>query len=73
MLITAADPFIAWINFGIQPGNSQSVHVKITNSEAPAAGVPHDAFFAQRFPRTAAKVCRVLGPIAAIVLDGQAP
>ncbi|CEL93465.1 unnamed protein product [Vitrella brassicaformis CCMP3155] len=73
VLTTAADPFIAWISFGIFPGNSQDVHLFIATTEAPAAGVPHDAPFAQRFPRTAAKVRRVLGPIAAIVLDGQAP
>ncbi|CEL99121.1 unnamed protein product [Vitrella brassicaformis CCMP3155] len=72
-LTSSDDPFISWIFFIIQPGNNQDVHVTIRTSEAPAAGVPHDAPFTQRFPRTAAKVRRVLGPTAAIVLDGQAP
>ncbi|CEM07554.1 unnamed protein product [Vitrella brassicaformis CCMP3155] len=72
-LTTSDDPFISWIPFGIPPGNSQDVLVSILTSEAPAAGVPQDAPFAQRFPLTAAKARRVLGPIAPIVLDGQAP
>jgi len=73
VLMTAADPFIAYISFVLLPADNQDVHVIITTSEAPAAGVPHDAPFAQRFPLTAAKVRRILGPIAPIVLDGQAP
>jgi len=74
VLTTSDDPFIAWIFFSIQPdNNNQDVHIFITTFEAPAAGVPQNAPFAQRFPLTAAKVRRVLGPIAAIVLDGQAP
>ncbi|CEM09757.1 unnamed protein product [Vitrella brassicaformis CCMP3155] len=72
VLTSSNDPFIAWILFGIYPGNNQDVHVIIRTSEAPAAGVPQDAPFAQWFPLTAAKARRVLGPIAAIVLDGQA-
>ncbi|CEL97650.1 unnamed protein product [Vitrella brassicaformis CCMP3155] len=70
---TAADPFISWIFFGLDPDDDQSVHVTISTSELPAAGVPHDAPFAHRFSLTAAKARRVLGPIAPIVLDGQAP
>ncbi|CEM33211.1 unnamed protein product [Vitrella brassicaformis CCMP3155] len=54
-------------------GDNQNVHIIIRTTEAPAAGVANDAPFAQRFPRTAAKVRRALGPIASIVLDGQAP
>ncbi|CEM09747.1 unnamed protein product [Vitrella brassicaformis CCMP3155] len=50
-----------------------AMRIFIATSEVRAAGVPHDAPFAQRFPLTAAKARRVLGPIAAIVLDGQAP
>ncbi|CEM11156.1 unnamed protein product [Vitrella brassicaformis CCMP3155] len=73
VLTSSDDPFIAWIFFVIFPGDNQSVRVYITTTEAAAAGVRHDAPFAQRFPRTAAKVRRVLGPITAIVLDGQAP
>ncbi|CEM20395.1 unnamed protein product [Vitrella brassicaformis CCMP3155] len=74
VLTSSGDPFIAWINFGTPPGlTSQNVHMFISTTEAPAAGVPHDAPFAHRFPLTAAKACLVLGPIAAIVLDGQAP
>ncbi|CEM09738.1 unnamed protein product [Vitrella brassicaformis CCMP3155] len=73
VLTTAADPFIAWISFDIPPGNNQNVHVTISTGEAPAAGVPHDAPFAHRFPLTAAKARRVFGPIAAIVLYGEAP
>ncbi|CEM09737.1 unnamed protein product [Vitrella brassicaformis CCMP3155] len=73
LLTSSNDPFIAWINYSIQPNNNQNVRVIITTTEAPAVGVANDAPFAQRFPLTAAKVRRVLGPIAAIVLDGQAP
>ncbi|CEM11159.1 unnamed protein product [Vitrella brassicaformis CCMP3155] len=73
VLTTSGDPFIACIFFVIPPCNYQDVRVYISTTEAPAAGVPHDAPFAQGFPRTAAKVRRVLGPITAIVLDGQAP
>ncbi|CEM37171.1 unnamed protein product [Vitrella brassicaformis CCMP3155] len=72
-LTTSDDPFIAWMSFNISPGNNQDVHVTIHTTEAPAAGVPQDAPFAQRFPLTAAKPRRALGPIAAIVLDGQTP
>ncbi|CEM15902.1 unnamed protein product [Vitrella brassicaformis CCMP3155] len=73
LLTSFNDPFIAWIFFVIPLGNNQDVHVTVSTTEAPAVGVPHDARFAQRFPRTAAKARRVLGPTAAIVLDGQAP
>ncbi|CEL93497.1 unnamed protein product [Vitrella brassicaformis CCMP3155] len=73
VLTTALDPFIAYINFGILLGDNQDVNVTIRTTEAPAAGVPQNAHFAHRFPLTVAKVRRVLGPIAAIVLDGQAP
>ncbi|CEL99388.1 unnamed protein product [Vitrella brassicaformis CCMP3155] len=73
LLTTSNDPFFAYIFFEIPPGNNQDVHVTINTTEAPAAGVPHDAPFAHRFRLTAAKVRRVLGPIAPIVLDGQAP
>ncbi|CEL99372.1 unnamed protein product [Vitrella brassicaformis CCMP3155] len=71
VLTTSADPFITLMYFVIPPVNYQDVHVTTTTSEAPAAGVPQDAPFAHRFPRTAAKVRPVLGPIASIVLDGQ--
>jgi len=73
LLTSSNDQFIAWISFDISPNNNQSVEVTICTFEAPATGVPHDAPFAQRFPRTAAKVRRILGPTAAIILDGQAP
>ncbi|CEL93645.1 unnamed protein product [Vitrella brassicaformis CCMP3155] len=67
------DPFIAFIAMGTPPGDSRNVGVAIYTTEAPAAGVANDAPFAQRFPLTAAKARRVLGPIAPIILDGQAP
>ncbi|CEM37167.1 unnamed protein product [Vitrella brassicaformis CCMP3155] len=77
VLTSADDPFVAWIVFGIPPGDNQNdthtLRVTIRTTEAPAGGVPHNAPFAQRFPRTAAMVRRVLGPTTAIVLDGQAP
>ncbi|CEM28706.1 unnamed protein product [Vitrella brassicaformis CCMP3155] len=73
VLMTSADAFMAWISFIIPPGNSHDVLVIIHTSEAPAVGVPQDAPFAHCFPLTAAMARRVLGPIAAIVLDGQAP
>ncbi|CEM28610.1 unnamed protein product [Vitrella brassicaformis CCMP3155] len=73
VLTSSNDPFLAWTYFGIFPGDNQSVHVTIPTTEAPAAGVFHDAPFAQRFPLTAAKVRSLCGPIASIVLDGQAP
>ncbi|CEM37156.1 unnamed protein product [Vitrella brassicaformis CCMP3155] len=73
VLTTSDDQFFAWIAFRIQPSDHRNVRVTIGTTEAAAAGVAHDAPFAQRFPLTAAKPRRVLGPIAAIVLDGQAP
>ncbi|CEM28615.1 unnamed protein product [Vitrella brassicaformis CCMP3155] len=73
VLTSSNDPFLAEIAFGIFPGDNQSVRVIIRTTEAPAAAVPQDAPFAQRFLLTAAKVRCVLGPIASIVLDGQAP
>ncbi|CEM28593.1 unnamed protein product [Vitrella brassicaformis CCMP3155] len=73
VLTMSDDPFIAGMYFVIQPGNNQSAAVGIFTTEAAAAGVAHDAPFAQRFPLTAAMVRRALGPIAPIVLDGQAP
>ncbi|CEM09710.1 unnamed protein product [Vitrella brassicaformis CCMP3155] len=73
VLTTAADPFIAWINFDIPPGDNQNVRVTIRTTEAPAAGVANDAPFLQRCPLTAAMARSVLELIAVIVLDGQAP
>ncbi|CEM37216.1 unnamed protein product [Vitrella brassicaformis CCMP3155] len=73
VLTSSNDPFIAWILFRIQPGDHRNVRVIISTSEAAATGVAHDAPFAQRFPLTAARVRPALDPIAAIVLDGQAP
>jgi len=73
VLTSSDDSFVAWIAFRTLQGDNQNVEVSIRTTEAPAAGVANDAPFAQQFPRTAAKARRVLGPIAAIVLDGQAP
>ncbi|CEM33215.1 unnamed protein product [Vitrella brassicaformis CCMP3155] len=75
MLTSSDNPFIAYIAFGFPPGlnDNQNVHIIIRTTEAPAAGVANDAPFAQRFPRTASKARRVLGPISPIALDGQAP
>ncbi|CEM37218.1 unnamed protein product [Vitrella brassicaformis CCMP3155] len=73
VLTTSDDPFIAWITFLTPPGDSQNVSVHIRTTEAPAAGMAHDAPFAHRFPLTAAKVRLAFGPIGPIVLDGEAP
>ncbi|CEM01662.1 unnamed protein product [Vitrella brassicaformis CCMP3155] len=73
VLTSSDDPFIAYIALGTPPGDNQDVSVTVYTTEASAAGVAHDAPFAQRFPLTAGKARRVLGPIAPIVLDGQAP
>ncbi|CEM26522.1 unnamed protein product [Vitrella brassicaformis CCMP3155] len=73
VLTSSADPFTAWVSPGVLPGENQNVRVTIYTTEAAAAGVAHHAPFAQRFPLTAAKVRLVLGLIAPIILDGQAP
>ncbi|CEM28677.1 unnamed protein product [Vitrella brassicaformis CCMP3155] len=72
VLTSSADAFIAYIAFFI-PYTDPNVRITIATTEAPAAGVANDAPFARRFPLTAAKGRLVLGPIAPIVLDGQAP
>ncbi|CEM20411.1 unnamed protein product [Vitrella brassicaformis CCMP3155] len=71
VLTSSDDPFIAWIILAVPPG--LNVRIIIYTTEVPAAGVANDAPFAQRFPLTAAKARPLLGPIAPIVLDGQAP
>ncbi|CEM33548.1 unnamed protein product [Vitrella brassicaformis CCMP3155] len=74
VLTSSDDPFIAYIALGVPQGlNDQNVPIAIVTTEAPAAGVANDAPFAQRYPLTAAMARPVLGPIAPIVLDGQAP
>ncbi|CEM09712.1 unnamed protein product [Vitrella brassicaformis CCMP3155] len=70
VLMTTADPFIACMIWHSHPNDYQNVHVYITISEAPTAGVPHDAPFARRFPLTASRIRRVASPIAPLVLDG---
>jgi len=71
-LLTAfEDPFIALVEFWVLPDDRQNVSVLLVTTEQPV-GSPGDPFPA-RHQRTAALARRSLGPVAPVLLDGQAP
>mmetsp|Transcript_33790 Transcript_33790/g.97432 ORF Transcript_33790/g.97432 Transcript_33790/m.97432 type:complete len:247 (-) Transcript_33790:1497-2237(-) len=71
-LLTAFnDPFIAWVRFRFRPDDRQNVRVTLVTTEQPV-GSPGDPF-PSRYQRAAALARRSLGPVAPVLLDGQAP
>ncbi|CEM02527.1 unnamed protein product [Vitrella brassicaformis CCMP3155] len=71
-LLTAFDdPFTAWVQFWVVPDDRQNVSVTLVTTEQPV-GSPGDPFPA-RYQRTAWLARRSLGPVAPVLLDGQAP
>jgi len=71
-LLTAFDdPFVASVEFRVRPDDRQNVIVFVATTEQPV-GSPNDPLPA-RHQRTAALARRSLGPVAPVLLAGEAP